>query len=386
MEKLKVFVIGTRGFPGVQGGIETHCQELYTRLAQKGCDVTVATRRPYIASEHQVDEWEGVNLVHLWCPKIKGIEAISHTFLGVLNAIRSSPDILHVHAIGPSLFVPFAKLFGMKVVVTHHGPDYQRAKWGTLAKSVLRLGEYMGTKFADKVIVISNAIKELLEEKYQRTDQELIPNGVKIPTNTSRSDDILHKFGLVSKKYAFVASRFVPEKGLHDLVLAYAKIRNPEFKLVISGRADHETSYSRYFETLAHQTAGVVLTGFVKGKPLETLYAHAGLFVLPSHYEGLPIALLEALSYHLPVLVSDIPQHKEVPLPAYRYFPVKNTDALAMKLVERFSAGILLSEIESQVEFLQSRYNWDLIAEQTLDVYRSLETKRQSKIVFESQV
>ncbi|MCS7227564.1 MAG: glycosyltransferase, partial [Endomicrobia bacterium] len=166
--------------------------------------------------------------------------------------------------------------------------------------------------------------------------------------------------------------RFVPEKGLWDLISAYSKIENPEFKLVISGDADHETNYSRNLKKLAQQTRGVLLTGILKGLPLQELYSNTGLFVIPSYYEGLPIALLEALSYGVPVLVSDIPQHKEIPLPEYRYFRTGNVEHLKQKIVELYKRGIKEEERSYITEYLKQNYSWDYIAKKVLEVYKEI--------------
>jgi glycosyltransferase involved in cell wall biosynthesis len=371
MDQLKIFVIGTRGFPDVQGGVERHCEELYPRLAERGCEITVAYRPPYIPAEKRMTSWRGISLVPVWCPRKKAFEAIVHSVLGVIAAKRNSPDILHIHAVGPSIVTPVAKLLGLKVVVTNHGPDYERAKWGKVAKAILKLGEYLGAKFADRVIVISEVIKQLITSKYGRDDAILIPNGVTPPALVA-SGETLRQYGLETRRYVFTAVRFVPEKGIHNLIEAYGKIENPEFKLVIAGDADHETAYSRQIKKMAGETSGVVLTGFTSGTPLAELFSNAGLFVLPSYYEGLPIALLEAMSYELPVLVSDISPHQEIQLPAKRYFAVGNVSDLAEKMKTLLAAGIGEEERNSQRAMIEHRYNWDRIAEATLDVYRSI--------------
>jgi glycosyltransferase involved in cell wall biosynthesis len=371
LRRLKILVLGTRGFPDVQGGVEKHCEELYPRLVKLGCNVTVFTRTPYIPKERRISEWQGVKFIHLWCPKQKSLEAIIHTFLGIILARLKSPDILHIHAIGPSILVPLGKILGLKVVITNHGPDYKRQKWGRFAKIVLRTGEFVGTKFANRVIVISKVIKEFLEKKYSRKGLEFIPNGVNLP-EILPPGDTLKKYGLEVEKYIFTACRFVPEKGLHDLIAAYQKIKNPEFKLVIAGDADHETEYSRNIKKLAEGNGRIVLTGFLSGKPLQELYSNAGLFVLPSYYEGLPISLLEALSYGLPVLVSDIPQNREVPLLEFRYFKPGDIEALTKKIVELFKIGITEEEKIKQKEILKEDYSWDKIAEYTLQAYKSV--------------
>lgn len=369
MRRLRVFVIGTRGFPGVQGGVEKHCEELFPRLVGLGVDVTVFTRTPYLTKPYK-REWKGVKFINLWCPRRKSLEAITHTLLGVLLAKFKSPDIIHFNAIGPSLLIPLARLLRLKVVMTHHGPDYERAKWGWLAKKVLRLGERWGCKYANEIIAISSGIKNHVKEKFGR-EAHLIPNGVYIPTKREATGYI-ESLGLTPRKYILAVARFVPEKGLHNLLTAYSKV-DTDWQLAIAGDADHETEYSRNLKMMAKNTKNVVLTGFITGEPLEELYSHAGLFVLPSYYEGLPIALLEALSYGLSVLVSEIAPNREVELEEERYFPVGNETELAKRLKFWIEGGPLLGKEQAkQLAVVRHRYDWDKIAEETLKVYEAV--------------
>jgi len=229
---MKIVVLGTRGFPEVQGGVEKHCEELYPRLVNLGCDITVFTRTPYISEENRVSSWKGIKFIHLWCPRKKSLEAIIHTLLGTLRTKRLSPDILHIHAIGPSLLTPLAKLSGLRVVMTHHGPDYERAKWGKLAKIMLKKGEKFGVLYSDTVIAISKRIKEFIKNRYGK-NPVFIPNGVNIPTIIPPGN-VLDRWQLRPKEYIFTACRYVPEKGLHDLINAYRSIKNPWFKMVIA--------------------------------------------------------------------------------------------------------------------------------------------------------
>lgn len=370
MHKLKIVVLGTRGFPDIPGGVEKHCEELYPRLVKLGCDVMIFVRSPYVAKQKRIKEWNGVKFKYIWCPRQKSLEAFLHTFFGIVASRLLSPDILHIHAVGPALLVLFAKLLGLKVVMTHHGPDYERQKWGGFAKRVLRAGEYIGVRFSNKVIVISKVIKKNVEKHFKRDDLIYIPNGVN-SREKIMAGETLKKYGLADKKYVFTACRFVPEKGLHDLVEAYKNIENPFFKLVIAGDADHETEYSRKLKESA-KNAGIILTGFISGRPLLELYSNAGLFVLPSYYEGLPIALLEAMSYNLPILVSDIPANKEVSLPEYRYFKAGNVGELLDKMVKLIKSGINDEERKVQKKILSDNYNWDNIAEKTISVYREV--------------
>ena len=205
---MKIVVTGTRGIPAIQGGVETHCEQLYPRIAAMGHEVTVIRRTPYITPENRLSEFRGVRLVDVYAPRKKSVEAIVHTFLAVIKARRLNPDVLHIHAIGPSLMVPFARLLGMKVVTTNHGPDYDRQKWGKLARTALRLGERFGTRFSNKVIVISNVIAGILRDNYGRGDTELIFNGVEKPVK-SAGREYLREWGIEGRLYIVALGRFV---------------------------------------------------------------------------------------------------------------------------------------------------------------------------------
>ncbi len=363
MQLMHVVVLGTRGIPNIQGGVETHCEELYPRIVKEGIDITLITRSSYIQDLSQ-EEYKGVKLKHIYTPKKKSLEAIIHTFIGVLYAKKLKPDILHIHAIGPSLMVPFAKILGLKVVVTNHGPDYNRQKWGKMAKLALKTGEKLGTKYADKIIVISEVIQNILKAKYGRKDSILIYNGVNLPIKSIKID-YLRSLGLEKEKYIIGVGRFVEEKGFHDLIKAYNKI-NTDIKLVLVGDADHETEYSKHLKRLAEKN-GIILTGFIKGEQLNQIFSNAKLFVMPSYHEGLPIALLEAMSYNLDILISDIPANKEIGLDEKDYFAVGNIENLMSKL----SKKLLNNSNKDFINLLKQKYNWDLIAKEVIKIYKN---------------
>lgn len=368
---MKVFVLGTRGFPNVQGGIEAHCEHLYPRLAQHGCDIRVFTRSAYISRKQRSRHWRCVKFIHLWAPRNKYLEALVHTFLGVIISRAKSADCVHVHGIGPSLCIPLARVLGLRVVMTHHGPDYNRAKWGTFAKFILRLGESFGLRYAHRVIVVSRSILESLPLIYEKKRLVFIPNGVE-QSVSSRKSTLLQKFGLAAQQYILAVARFVPEKGLHDLIEAYSRMRTDTTKLVIVGGPVHESAYSRSLRKTAETTNGVVLTGVLNRKQLPELYANTRLFVLPSYYEGLPISLLEAISYGAPVLVSDIAPHREIPLPGHRYFPAGNTQILVQKIAALCRTPKPHRETEDAKNMILETYNWDRIARATINVYSDL--------------
>ena len=360
---MKIVVTGTRGIPNIMGGVETHSEELFPRIAQLGHDTTVIRRSNYVKDE--LTEWNGVKLVNVDSPKKKAFEAILHTLRAIDKAKKLDAEVLHIHAIGPAMLTPYAKLRGMKVVFTHHGPDYDRDKWGLAAKTMLKLGERMGCMFADRVIVISEVIRNLIARKYGRTKGvHLIYNGVPQP-EICDYPEYFRELGIEKGKYILGMCRFVPEKNLHHLIEAFTKINTRGYKLVLAGDTDFEDDYSRELKQMAREN-GVVLTGFIKGKKLHSLLSHTRCFVLPSSHEGLPIALLEAMSYHLPVIVSDIPANLEVGLKKECYFPCGNVEELAQKLQCNVSTPYHIENYD------MSKYDWDAIAKQVNEVYRSL--------------
>lgn len=363
---MKVFVTGTRGIPNVMGGVETHCEELFPRIAENDVDVTVIRRSSYVRDD--LSEWHGVKLVDIPTPRKKSFEAIIHTFRAVNRAKRLKADIVHIHAVGPALLVPYAKSLGLKVVFTHHGPDYDRDKWGRTAKAVLRLGERMGCMFADEVIVISDVIRRLIADKYGRAKHvHLIYNGVSEPEKCDYPE-YFEELGIENGKYLLAMCRFVPEKNLHHLVEAFSQIDAKGCKLVLAGDTDFEDSYSRELKKAAKEH-GVVMTGFIKGRKLHSLLTHCRCFCLPSSHEGLPIALLEAMSYSAHVIVSDIPANMEVHLEQSCYFPVGNIEVLAEKLQKS------IADEGHKVDYDMHKYDWDVIARQVLEVYHHLMKK-----------
>lgn len=363
---MNIVVTGLRGFPQIQGGVETHCEELCPRLAKLGCKVTVTRRKPFVKENPILTTYEGVQFIDLNTPKKRGWEAAIHTFKSVWYAFRTKADIIHIQAIGPSIVIPFAKILGLKVVATHHGPDYDRRKWGKFAKFVLRFGEFCAARWADEIIVISTVIQNILIKKYNRKDTHLIYNGVNKPL-PSNSTDYICQLGLTPKKYLLAVGRFVEEKNFDKLILAFAQSKHAsDYKLVIAGDADHENSYSKSLKASARQHH-VILTGVVKGSSLQELYTHAGLFVLPSSHEGLPFTLLEAMSYQIPVLVSDIPANMAIKLPADCYFHY-DEDCIS----ELSKAIDYKLDHNKAHRYDLTSYNWEHIANQTYQVYSKL--------------
>ena len=365
---MKVVVTGTRGIPGILGGVETHCEELFPHIAADGYEVIVVRRPHFKSSGANATSYMGVKIKDLKTFSSKHLEAFAHTLFAVIYAKSVGADIVHIHAVGPSLITPLVKLLGMKAVVTHHGPDYDRQKWGRMSKGILRLGERLGARYADRMIVISSHIEKMMFKKYPRMKStSLIYNGVSmLPTVKT---DVLERFSLESNRYVIAVGRFVKEKGFDYLIDAFVQSKSLGYKLVIAGDADHADSYSESLKILAKEN-GVVLTGFLKREQLSQLYSHAALFVLPSFHEGLPISLLEAMSCGCDVLVSDIPANLEVGLGEFCYFKCGDR----FDLVKKLDAHLAIENKE--IKYDMRKYNWDYIASQTKDVYASLLNKK----------
>lgn len=363
----RVAWLGLRGFPGVQGGVETHAEHLCPLLAELGCEVHVITRAHH--QRHGLPEWRGVRFHPIWAPRSRGLEALVHSMLAVLYAgLVLRPQILHIQAIGPALATPLARLLGLKVVVTHHGPDYDRQKWGRMARAALRLGERLGMRWAHRRVAISRVIRALVQQRHG-VDCTVIPNGAALPDRPT-THEALESFGLEPGRYVLIVSRLVPEKRHLDLIDAFRAASLPGWKLAIVGAADHPDDYSREVMQRAAHTAGVVCTGFQSGQALAQLYSYAGLFVLPSSHEGLPIALLEALSHGVCPLVSDIPANVEVGLPAEHVFPLGDVAALSARLTR------LAQHVDTRATdwraWVASRYRWPDAALATHVLYLEL--------------
>jgi glycosyltransferase involved in cell wall biosynthesis len=364
--RISIIALGMRGLPDVPGGVESHASELYPRLRELGADVTVVGRLPYRPAGAP-STWKGVAIKWLWSPKIQGVEALVHTFVGILYAALRRPNVVHLHAVGPWLFTPMAKLLGLKVVVTHHGQDYLREKWNAPARGILRLGERLGADFADECIVISNSILALVRERYHRS-ATLIPNGVNAASQIS-STRLIDQYRLTPQKYIIQVSRLVPEKRQLDLIAAFKAAALPGWKLMLVGGAQGSQDYADRVREHCVPGGDIINTGFLSPRDVQELLSHAGIFALPSSHEGLPIALLEAMAVGTPVLASDIPANREMGLDDASYFPVGDTATLASRLRElAVASSAERTLMAARLRNACGPFDWDLIAESTMQV------------------
>ena len=363
-DPIRVMVLGLRGIVDVQGGIETHAANLYPLLARLGCDVEVLQRSAYFRGARRRKR-HGVRLGYLWAPPIAVVETAVHTLLGVLYAAIKRPDILHLHAVGPAFLAPLARALGLRVVVTHHGADYRREKWGRIARRVLEAGEWAGMRSANASIVVSKVLQESMREKYG-VRSTLIPNGApRVGRVTTTAT--LERFGLSPRRYVLYVARMDRGKRQLDLIDAFERCAPEGWKLALVGAVDTRDGYTREVLERARSNPDVVLPGFQRGRALRELYSHCGVFVLPSSAEGHPIALLEALRYGAPVLSSAIPENMSIPIPPECFFPVGDTEAIA-RLIDAVARGPIPEAGELQ-RLVKTRYSWRRAAQLTRAVY-----------------
>jgi glycosyltransferase involved in cell wall biosynthesis len=364
-----VLVLGLRGVVGVQGGIETHARRLYPLLARLGCVVEIVQRSPYFDLTKRNRSWHGVRLSYLWSPKRQGLETAVHTLLGVIYAAIVRPDVLHLHAVGPGLMAPLARLLGLQVVFTFHAPDYERDKFSRLQKFLLRLGEKFGVRFANHTIAISNVLKTDLQNRFGRKII-YIPNGAprSVPATTAHA---LDRFGLCAGRYILCVGRLDPVKRHADIIEAFEFADTPDWKLVLVGGLDPQDPYCRLIMEHAEENPAIVLTNFQTGLALRELYSHAGLFVLASSTEGLPIALLEALSYGIPVAASAIPANLALPIPRNLFFELGNVRQIAAAF-QRVVASPRSDDAGADRARILEEYSWPKAAHKTRQVYEQL--------------
>lgn len=361
---MKVCVIGLRGIPDVSGGIETHCENLYDRLARArpNVEIVVYGRNPYIGKKRYTTG-AGVAVIPTFALRNKYLETLSNTFVSILHArFREHADCVHLHAIGPGLLAPLARMLGMPVILTHHGDDFLRGKWNRVAKAVLRAGERVGVTNAVRTIAVSPTLAERLRKDYpsQADCITYVPNGADHIIARGLADDgmsVLRKFGLTEGGYLVSVGRLVPEKGFADLIRAHKQAGSSLPLVIVGGHSNSD--HDRELEDLAHE--GVIMTGGLPQAQVAQLLAHARLFILASHHEGLPIAALEAWAMRAPLLLSDIQPNRDLGLSPEHYFPVGSVADLATRLGRD---APMLPVVELAPEF-----NWTSIAERTAEIY-----------------
>jgi len=371
---MKIAMLGTKGIPATWGGIERHVEEIATRMVQAGHEVTVYCR-PYYTTTNE-PFYKGVRLKKLPTIPSKNLDAITHTFIATMHLLLEDYDIVHYHAIGPSTLAVFSRFVGKRTVVTVHGLDWQREKWGSKAKLFLKFGEYASVKFPYATIVVSKYLKRYLEHKYGKR-VHYIPSAVTEPV--FRPPNNIKQYGIGERDYILFVARLVPEKGCHFLIDAYKQL-DTRMKLVVAGGSSHS---DEYVENL-HKSASdkVIFTGYVYGETLQELYSNAYCYVHPSTIEGLPVTLLEAVAYGNCVIASDIPANVEVVQDTGVIFQSQNVDDLARALKYVLDNPVMARGLGEKAKALGVReYNYDSVTQKTLRLYEAVIHARSRDLV-----
>ncbi len=380
---LKVAMIGHKRIPSREGGVEIVVDELSTRLVRLGCQVDAYNRYGRHTAGRKFDErrgkyYNGIRLITIPTPKSSALNAIVYSFLAVIRALFGRYDVIHFHAEGPCIVLWIPKLFGFHVVATIHGLDWQRAKWGNFASSMLKLGEKTAVRHADEIIVLSQNMREYFQQTYGR-DTILIPNGIERPV-IKKADLITKQYGLKKDEYILFLARIVPEKGLHYLIEAFKK-SDTDKKLVIAGGNSHSNEYMKEISAMAATDKRIIMTDFIHGQCLEELYSNAYLYVLPSDVEGMALTLLEAMSYGNCCLVSDIKENTEVTEESAVTFKKGSVKDLGIKLDNLLKNPQKVMEYkEKSQDFICGKYNWDAVVEKTLERYKRKSIKRYKRM------
>ena len=372
MPKLKIAYIGQRGVPPTFGGVERYVDEIVQRLPHEEVETYTYCRKHYV----------GLNIVDYTkqiftpSPEGKGLEAFGHSMFSSLDSLKHKFDIVHFQALGPSLFSFIPKITGAKIVVTVHGLDWDRAKWGKAARTVLKAGDWMAGHTALAIISVSKKLKRYYENKY-KTDVFFVPIGFSEPKIVP-IDLVNKKFGLEPFKYIFFLNRLVPEKGAQYLIEAFKAIKT-DFKLVIGGSSFQGDSYTESLMKIASEDNRIIFTGYLDREEVHELYSNAFLFSLPSELEGMPAVVLEALSYKCPVLISDIEENVDVIKTDEIYgFLHKNKDISDLKkqlsyLLEH--PDVVNAMRQKGQDFVKREYSWDKAVQMTYDVYKHVMEK-----------
>lgn len=366
-------MIGHKRIPSREGGIEIVVEELATRMVALGHEVICYNRKGHHVSGKEFDgekksEYKGIRLKTVPTINKKGLAAMSSSFFAALRASFGRYDVVHFHAEGPCAMVWLPKLFGKRCVATIHGLDHQRAKWGKFARSYIMLGEKCAVKYADEIIVLSEGVQDYFKTMYGRKTR-FIPNGVNRP-QIRTAQLIKEKYGIEKDDYILYLGRLVPEKGLRYLIEAFKQVRTDK-KLVIAGGVSDTSTFYKELKSIAVGDDRIIFTGFVQGQLLEELYSNAYVYTLPSDLEGMPLSLLEAMSYGNCCLVSDIGECTSVVENKAITFKKSNIGDLKDKLQMACNNEAVVSDYKANAaDFISKKYNWDSVTKETLKLYR----------------
>ena len=369
---LRIAMLGHKRIPSREGGVEIVVEQLSSRLVQAGHAVTCYNRKGHHIGGAQFDTQEydtykGISIKSVPTLDKKGLAAMTASVTAAIACAFGKYDVVHFHAEGPCAMLWLPRLFGKRCIATIHGLDHQRSKWGWLGRTYIMLGEKCAVKCAHEIIVLSRNVQNYFADTYGRKTH-FIPNGVERPEKRPVRM-IREAFDLDREEYILYLGRIVPEKGLTYLVNAFKQVKTDK-KLIIAGGASDTGDYMKQLQELSADDPRIRFVGFVQGQLLEELYSNAYTYVLPSDLEGMPLSLLEAMSYGNCCLTSDIPECTQVIGDMGVTFRKSDTDDLRDKLQ-------LLCDDHQQVrrcqqgasDYICQRFSWDEVTRQTLALY-----------------
>ena len=369
---MRIAMLGHKRIPSREGGVEVVVEELAVRLAERGHEVTCYNRSGHHVSGKEYDSakmnmYKGVRIKTVPSIPLKGIAAMTASVFASVCAAFGRYDLVHYHTEGPCATLWIPKLFGKRCVVTVHGLDHQRSKWGRLAKTYIMLGEKCAVRYADEIIVLSRNMQEYFKTLYGR-ETKLIPNGVN-HVEPLPAALIKETYGLDKDDYILYLGRLTPEKGIHYLIEAYQNVKTDK-KLVIAGGSSDSDAYEQSLREMAKGNPNIIFTGFVQGQMLAELYSNAYIYTLPSDLEGMPLTLLEAMSYGNCCVVSDIPECTEVIGEDGVVFPKGDANALGIRLQALCDHPERTAEYKEKASALVMRkYSWDDVVNKTEQQY-----------------
>lgn len=370
---MNIAMLGHKRIPSREGGIEIVVEVLSTYMVDLGNKVTCYSRSGHHVSGKQFDaeslnEYKGVHLKSVPTINKKGFAAMTASFFGAVMCAFEKYDVVHFHAEGPCAMLWIPKLFGKRCIATIHGLDHQRAKWGKFARTLIMLGEKCAVNYADEIIVLSEGVQHYFKDTYGR-ETKFIPNGVNRP-QIRKAEQIIERFGLEKDSYILFLGRIVPEKGLRYLIEAYKQV-NTDKKLVIAGGTSDTEGFMNEIKDIAGGDDRIIFTGFVQGQLLEELYSNAYVYTLPSDLEGMPLSLLEAMSYGNCCLTSNIPECAEVVEDKAVVFPKSDVGELKDCLQKLCDKSELVAQYKATAaDFICKKYSWDDVVQKTLALYR----------------
>lgn len=374
-KQLNIAMLGHKRIPSREGGIEVVVEELSTRMVAKGHKVTCFNRSGHHVAGAEFDQkdmksYKGVQLKSVFTIDKGGLAAMTSSVSAAVRAAFGKYDVVHIHAEGPAAMAWLPKLCGKRVIVTVHGLDWQREKWGKgFASKYIHFGEKMAVKFADEIIVLSSGVQQYFQETYGRKTQ-FVPNGVNEP-KLRAADEITKKWGLEKDNYILYLGRIVPEKGERYLIEAFRKVKTDK-KLVIAGGISDTAGFGKELHDLAAGDDRIIFTGFVQGRLKHELYSNPYIYTLPSDLEGMPLSLLEGMSYGNCCVTSDIPECAEVIEDKAVTFRKSDVEDLRQKLQMLCDDEQMVEKYkETATDFILKKYGWDDVVEKTIDLYRN---------------